>query len=161
MEVDIVHDCLSELLEEYCESLKNVRHLKYKAHKHQNKIDASLLGGMEKDLEWTMEYMTTGFFPLYSEGKYKKIVPVDPQEVMIYFSQPLYKPWPEENESLMSRKLKKVMDEVLTEKEKAAVNMVLGEGISYGKTGKYLGIKRKTVESIVRRAVRKIRQAFQ
>ena len=156
----MLHDCLNELLEEYCDSLKGVRHLKYKAQKQKQKLDASLLGGMESDLEWTMGYMATGYMPYYSEGDYKKIVPVDPQEVLVHFSQSLYKSWPEESESEMKHKLRIVMNEVLTDKERDVVKMVLGEGISYGKAGKYLGIKRKTVETIVRRAVRKIRQCF-
>ena len=84
-----MHD--PELLKEYCESLKGVRHLKYRAQKHQNKIDVSLLGGMESDLEWTVEYIATGYMAVYSEGDYKKVVPVDPQEVLVYISQPLYK----------------------------------------------------------------------
>jgi predicted DNA-binding protein (UPF0251 family) len=158
MEVDMMHDCLNELLEEYCESLQGVRQLKYKAQKHHEKLDASLLGGMESDLEWTMGCMVTGYPPMYSEGDYRKVVPVDPQKVLVYFSQSMYKPWPDDNESVMSKKLKKVMSEILTEKEIDAVKMVLGEGISYGKAGKFLGMKRKTVESVVRRAVSKIKR---
>lgn len=157
----MVHDCFNGLLIEYCESLQKVRHLKHKAQNYHWKIDASLLGGMESDLEWAMGYMVTGYPPLYSEGDYKKIVPVNPQEVLIHFSQSMYKSWPEDNENVMSRKLNQVMNEVLTEKERDAVRMVLGEGISYGKAGRFLGIKRSSVQSIVRRAVNKIRQCFQ
>lgn len=156
----MMNDSLNELLEEYCESLKGVRHLKYKAQKHHEKLDVSLLGGMENDLEWTMGYMATGYMPVYNEGDYKKVVPVDPQEVLVYFSQSLYKSWPEENESVMVKKLRQVMNEILTEKERDAVKMVLGEGISYGKAGKYLGIKKSAVQSTVRRAVSKIKRYF-
>lgn len=155
-----MRECLNELLEEYCESLDGVRHLKYKAQKQHEKLDVSLLGGMENDLEWTIGYMVTGYPPMYSEGDYKKVVPVDPQKVLVYFSQSMYQIWPDDNESMMSMKLKKVMNEVLTEKEKDAVKMVLGEGLSYGKTGKYLGLKRKSVESLVRRAIAKIKKCF-
>jgi DNA-directed RNA polymerase specialized sigma24 family protein len=104
--------------------------------------------------------MVTGYPPMYSEGDYKKVVPVDPQEVLVYFSQSMYKSWPDDNESMMYKKLKLVMDTILTKKENDAVKMVLGEGLSYGKTGKYLGINRKSVESIVRRAVAKIKRCF-
>ena len=156
----MMYDSLNGLLEEYCESLKGVRHLKYKAQKRQKKLDVSLLGGMESDIEWTIEYIATGYMPAYSEGSYKKVVPVDPQEVLVYFSQSLYKSWPEENESEMKYRLRIVMNEVLTEKEQDAIKMVLGEGLSYGKAGKYLGMSKSAVQDAVRRAVRKIKRCF-
>ena len=52
------------------------------------------------------------------------------------------------------------MNEVLTEKEQDAIKMVLGEGLSYGKTGKYLGMSKSAVQDAVRRAVRKIKRCF-
>ena len=80
LEVMALNDDLYELLEEYCSSLKGVRHLKHKAQKNHKKHDASLISSMESDLEWTIEYMATGYMPTYSEGHYIKIVPVDPQK---------------------------------------------------------------------------------
>lgn len=155
-----MHDCLKELLKEYEESLKGIKQLKNKVKERQcdkSKVDTSLINGMERDLEWTIKYMKTGYMPEYSIGRYKNIVPVDPQKVLSLCSKPLVSSKPSKNkltDSLLE------LFKVLRDKEKEALMLVVIEGISYGKAGKYLGIKRKTVESIVRRAKKKLEAAY-
>ena len=155
-----MHDCLKELLEEYGESLKSIRQLKNKVKERQcdkSKVDTSLISSMERDLEWTIKYMKTGYMPEYSVGRYKKIVPVDPQEVLSLCSKPLLSSKPSKNkltDSLLE------LFKVLRDKEKEALMLVVIEGISYGKAAEYLGVKKGTIQSRVTRAKKKLDAAY-
>lgn len=152
-----MHDGLKELLEEYCESLKGVRHLKYKAQGRKDpdaKTDASLLAGMESDLEWTIEYIAMGFMPQYSEGHYKKIVPVDPQKVLVWARQSQMS-----IDLVKQRRDREFINDLLkplTDKEAEALLLVKAYGVSEYKAAKMMGLSRNTVSSYVDRAINKI-----
>jgi len=112
---------------------------------------------MERDLVWTIEYMTTGYMPEYSVGRYKKIVPVDPQKVISHCSKPLVSNKPSKNN--LTDSLQELL-KVLRDNEREALMLVVIEGISYGKAAKFMGIKRGTVSSLVTRAKKKLEAAY-
>lgn len=60
-----MNENLRELVAEYYEALSGVRELKAKARKRQEAgyADLAILKSMEKDLEWVIEYMMTGYMP--------------------------------------------------------------------------------------------------
>ncbi len=143
------------LLNEYCASLADVRKALRKAQKEGNKGDASLLRAMENDLQWSIEYMVTGFPPVESTGPYKKTIPVDPQKVLVWFTQSHPAPL------LPSEKARQQVLSalgILSSQEKEAFMMVVGEGLSYGEAAEMLGVSRSTAQSYVDRAKVKIKE---
>lgn len=151
--------CLNDLIVEYCESLKCIRKLIAKAQNRKDedgKRDASILSGMERDIKYAIEYMVTGYMPMYSEGQYKKVVPVDPQKILVNISRKKSKidiPWYEE--ILLQERIRDVLKD-LSPQERESLLMVKGQGFSYGETAKYMKIKKATVHTYVERAYKKI-----
>ena len=140
---------MNELLNEYCASLATVRKLIRKAMKI-NSSDLPQLRAMERDLEWTIEYMTTGYPPT---GRSSRSISVDPQKVLVRFSKPLHEPTlPVER--LRMRVLTAL--DALSPQERDAFMMVKGEGLSYGEAAKLMGVKKGTVQEFVNRAQAKI-----
>lgn len=149
-----MNDDLKGLLEEYCSSLKGIRHLHNEAKKKNRKHDASLISSMESDLEWTIEYMATGFMPAYSEGHYKKVVPVDPQKIFLWANKS-----PEAIDYEKQKKNRELIDDLLkplTDREAEAVLLVKAYGVSEGKAAWMMGISKDTVSCYVDRAINKI-----
>ena len=140
---------MNELLNEYYTSLAGVRKLIRKAISSESN-DLPQLRAMERDLEWTIEYMTTGYPP---KGRSTKSIPVDPQKVLIKFSQPLYAPTlPIERIRLQ---MLSALD-ILSLREREAFLMIVGEGLSYSEVAKMMGVCKSTVQTYVERAKAKI-----
>lgn len=138
-----------DLLSEYCATLAGVRRLIRQALA-AGSADLAQLRAMERDLEWTIEYMTTGYPP---QGRSSRSISVDPQKVLVRFSQPLHAPTlPAERIRIQ---LLSVLD-ILSPQEREAFLMVRGEGLSYGETAKLMGIKKSTVQYYVESAQAKI-----
>lgn len=153
-----MNECLNGLIIEYSESLKGVRGLKRKALNREDeggKRDASILSSMERDIEFAMEYMVTGYMPQYSEGQYKKVIPVDPQKLLTILKVPKKQEIPWYTEILLEEKIKDALKD-LSPQETEAVLLVKGQGFSYGETAAYLKIKKATVQKYVERAYKKI-----
>ena len=153
-----MNECLNGLIIEYSESLKGVRHLKRKAiHREDEdgKRDASILSSMERDVEFAIEYMVTGYMPQYSEGQYKKVVPVDPQKLLAYLEAPVKKEMPWYREILIEEKIKELLKD-LSPKEREALLLVKGQGFSYGETANYMNLKKATVQTYVDRSYKRI-----
>ena len=151
-----MHESLNFLLEEYCESLARTRRMKTKAAKRgkEGKIDVSLLSGMESSLSWAIEYMVTGYLPVYeSGGTYRMVIPSDPQTVMTRFS----------NEIVRKRSNDEKMDQVLcvldklSDKERDCILLVWGEGFSYREAGKIMKLPTMTVWDNCKRAMSKLK----
>jgi len=155
-----VREDMRDLLDEYCKSLATVRKLIRQARANGREADLKILYGMEQDLQWTIEYMVTGFPPPQSTGPYRRTIPVDPQKVLVWFSSP--PPPPLLPVEQVRRKILAALD-ILSPQEKEAYLMVVGEGLSYGEVAKMMGVKRATVQSYVKRAKVKIskRRAIQ
>jgi len=155
-----VHEGLRDQLDEYCESLARVRKLIRRAKENGWEADLKILYGMEKDLEWTIEYMVTGYPPPQSTGPYRRAIPVDPQKVLVWFAYP--PPLPLLPVEQVRLKILAALD-ILSPQEKEAYLMVVGEGLSYKETAEIMGVKRATVQSYVERAKVKIskRRAIQ
>jgi len=60
-----MNENLRGLAADYYEALRGVRELKAKARKRREAGNADLiiLNSMERDLEWVIEYMRTGYMP--------------------------------------------------------------------------------------------------
>jgi DNA-directed RNA polymerase specialized sigma24 family protein len=156
-----MHSTIKILIPQYCESLKKIRSLKNKVkkrHTEQAKADATLISSMERDVEWAIEYMATGYMPLYSEGEYKKTIPVDPQKVLEKIKQPTKQSLPWWKELQLEIEIKKILDE-LTPREIEAFLLVKAEGFSYSEAAEFLEIKKSTVQTLVERAWEKARRA--
>jgi RNA polymerase sigma factor (sigma-70 family) len=149
-----LHKSLNFLVEEYCEALARTRRMKSKASKRgeEGKNDVSQLTSMEGSLMWAIEYMVTGYMPMYSDGPYKNQVPSDPQRVLSQYS----------NEIIRRRSNSEKMDTVLsildklTDKEKDSIMLVWGEGFSYREAAKIMKIPSTTVWDNCKRAMQKL-----
>lgn len=138
-----------DLLSEYCATLAGVRRLIRQALA-AGSADLAQLRSMERDLEWTIEYMTTGYPP---QGRSARSISVDPQKVLVRFSKPLHAPTlPAER---IRMQILSVLD-LLSPQEREAFMMVRGEGLSYGETAAIMGVKKGTVQDYVNRAQAKI-----
>lgn len=156
-----MNECLNGLLFEYCESLKGVRKLKREAQNRRDgdgKRDTSILGSMERDIEFAIEYMVQGQMPRYSEGQYKKVVPVDPQKLLAGVKEQVKQKMPWYIEVVLEEKVRDLLKE-LSAQEREALLLVKGQGFSYGETAKYMKIKKATVQTYVDRAYKKILNA--
>lgn len=155
--VSIEHE---RFLGEYQASLKLVRHA-YKLAKErqteQARLDCQQLKSMERDLLWALEYLETGIVPDYHRGIYKWCVPVDPARlrrmVRGVTSTGKATGWVTsdvELEDLLA---------TLTAREREALIMVRGHGLSYRQAAEYMGgVSSGTVSATVRRAERKLRR---
>lgn len=145
-----MHKSLNFLVEEYCEALARTRRMKSKAAKRgeEGKDDVSQLTSMEGSLQWAIEYMVTGYMPIYSEGPYKNSIPSDPQKVLSRFSNEVIKK--RSNSEKIDAALS-ILDK-LTEKEKDAIMLVWGEGFSYREAAKIMKIPTTTVWDNCKRA---------
>jgi RNA polymerase sigma factor (sigma-70 family) len=149
-----LHKSLNFLVEEYCEALARTRRMKSKASKRgeEGKNDVSQLTSMEGSLQWALEYMVTGYMPMYSEGPYKNSIPSDPQIVLSRYS----------NDVIRKRSNSEKMDTVLsildklTDKEKDSIMLVWGEGFSYREAAKIMKIPSTTVWDNCKRAMQKL-----
>lgn len=152
---------LNEMLGQYKDSLKGVRHLIYELEKlkegnDQVKADLTMLRGMERDLEWAIEYMETGYMPISYGGKqYKRVVPVDPLEVLGLFSRALISSRPSRNH--LNDDQRKLLS-WLTEREKEALVLVIIEGISYGEAAKLMNVTKGSVVTYVIRGKKKLKE---
>ena len=65
---------IRELAAEYYEALKGIRELKAKARRREEDgyADLVILKSMEKDLEWTIEYMLLGHIPA-DKNRHRKV----------------------------------------------------------------------------------------
>lgn len=92
---------MQNLIKEYRETLRRIRKAKSKFLPAEKRSDEQvyeyrLLGEMERDLEWSLEWMTTGRQPGNRRGverlaAYQRERPIDPIHFQRYVMQPLYK----------------------------------------------------------------------
>ena len=152
------------LIDEYRESLRLVRkarraaklRLRLGQDEERAELDCELLASMERDLLWTIEYLETGVMPDNHRGVYRWVVPVDPARLR-YMVRGQTKAGESSGWVTSDEQLEELLS-TLTERERDALVMVRGRGISYRQAAEYLGVSPSTVSAMVRRAERKVRR---
>lgn len=153
-----------QLIDEYRESLRLVRFAHERAKRRRNEqgderaaTDCEHLASMERDLLWALEYLETGIVPDYHRGIYKWCVPVDPARlrrmVRGVTSTGKATGWVTSDVDLED------LLATLTAREREALIMVRGHGLSYRQAAEYMGVTSPgTISNTVRRAERKVRR---
>lgn len=155
---------MDELIKEYQQSLKEVRNLQRNA----DEKDKQIISGMIGDLEYAIDWMKTSRRPgckrgIERKGVYQNTKPFDPLLMQKYFrSEETIYSWdeiPKENIVSTSEK-QRIADALssLTEKEKEIYLMCKGNSLGYAKIAKQLGIKKTTVQTIIKRCERKLKK---
>lgn len=145
-----MNDSLRGLLTEYCASLAQIRKSINQAKKNGSEKDIATLSAMERELQWNIEYMATGFPPAASG---RRTIPVDPQKVLIWFTSPHSAP------TLSIERVRvQILSalDVLSRQEREAFLMIVGEGLSYAEVAQMMRVGKSTVQSYVERAKAKI-----
>ncbi len=147
-----MNESVRDLLVEYCGSLEAIRRAIRRA---ASEADRQALCAMERDLQWAIEYMATGYLPARSIGCYRRVVPVDPQRVLLCFTAAVA---PASSLSATERARQKMLPvlDMLSVQERQAYLSVVGEGISYRQAARMMGISRASVQMYVSRAKVKI-----
>lgn len=154
---------MEQLIAEYKESLKVVRNL----HSTADEKDKKIIAGMISDLEYAIEWMTTGRRPGLRRGierraAYQRERPFDPILIQTYFRSmddndyEWDKHQPEDGIPYWDKMRIEDALSVLTEREKEIYLMSRGYSLPFSQIAKYLGISVNTVKSNIKRAERKI-----
>ncbi|MGD6871211.1 sigma-70 family RNA polymerase sigma factor [Sutcliffiella horikoshii] len=155
---------MDELIKEYQQSLKEVRNLQENA----DEKDKQIISGMIRDLEFAITWMKTSKRPgskrgIERRGVYQNTKLLDPLMMQKYFrSEETCYCWDEApKEHVISTGDKQRIEDalsLLTEKEKEIYLMCKGHSLGYAKIAKQLGIKKTTVQTIIKRCERKLTQ---
>lgn len=154
-----------QLIAEYKETLKVVRNL----HSEADEKDKKIIGGMISDLEYAIEWMSTGRRPGLRRGierraAYQRERPFDPVLMQTYFrsmNENIYS-WDdhiqEDNVSPWDRERIEDALSVLTDREKEIYLMSRGYSLSFSEIASLLNLKKATVQNNIKRAEKKISQ---
>jgi RNA polymerase sigma-70 factor (ECF subfamily) len=156
---------VQNLIKEYRETLRRIRKAKSKFLPAEKRSDEQvyeyrLLGEMERDLEWSLEWMTTGRQPGNRRGverlaAYQRERPIDPIHFQRYVMQPLYK---QEEHALSDEDMRRVKEalSVLSQLEREVYVMSRGKCLSYAEIAGLLGVAKGTVQKMIERAEKKM-----
>ncbi|RLQ00454.1 sigma-70 family RNA polymerase sigma factor [Geobacillus stearothermophilus] len=155
---------MEELLKQYRESLRLAKKLLEKASDEDKKI----IRGMISDLEFAIEWMTTGRRPGNRRGierraAYQREKPFDPLLMQKFFrsSEPTYEWDDHEKESVITEWDRQRIEDalsVLTDREREVYLMSRGYCLTYSEIANYLCISSSSVQTMIERAERKIKK---
>jgi positive control factor len=155
-------DCLEKLLLSYRDNLSKAIEMLGRATNR----DKSLLNGMIRDLQYSIEWMESGRQPGNKRGierlaAYQRERPFDPLLMQRFFrSRDETYAWDEAaNESVISSAEQEMIEDalsVLTAKEKEVYLMSRGHCLSYSQIATYLCISSSSVQTMIERAEKKI-----
>lgn len=155
---------MEELLKQYRESLQLARKLLEMASDEDKKI----IRGIISDLEFVIEWLTTGRQPGHKRGierraAYQREKPFDPLLMQKYFrsSEPIYEWDDHERESVITSWDRERIEDalsVLTDREREVYLMSRGYCLTYGEIANYLCISSSSVQTMIERAERKIKK---
>ncbi|NNV07789.1 sigma-70 family RNA polymerase sigma factor [Geobacillus sp. MMMUD3] len=155
---------MEELLKQYRESLRLAKKLLEKASDEDKKI----IRGMISDLEFAIEWMTTGRRPGNRRGierraAYQREKPFDPLLMQKFFrsSEPTYEWDDHERESVITEWDRQRIEDalsVLTDREREVYLMSRGYCLTYSEIANYLCISSSSVQSMIERAEKKIKR---
>ena len=154
---------MEELIKSYKQSLREMKNAKENAYEEEKKI----FSGMISDLEFTLEWLSTGRRPGNRRGierraAYQREKACDPLLMQRYFrsmNDNLYEWDDHEKENAISKWEKIQLEDalsVLTEREKKVYLMSRGYCLPYREIAKYLMISCSTVQTMIERAEKKI-----
>jgi positive control factor len=155
---------MEKLLKQYIETLKTTRNLLEKADDE----DKPIIRGMISDLEFAIEWMSTGRRPDNKRGierraAYQREKPFDPLLMQKYFrsSEPTYE-WDnhEKEDVITSWDRERIEDalSVLTDREREVYLMSRGYCLTYSEIANYLCISSSSVQTMIERAEKKIQK---
>jgi positive control factor len=155
---------MEELLKQYKETLKETKKLLEKASDEDKKI----IRGMISDLEFAIEWMTTGRRPGNRRGverraAYQREKPFDPLLMQKFFrsNEPVYE-WDnhEKEDVITSWDRERIEDalSVLTDREREVYLMSRGYCLTYSEIANYLCISSSSVQTMIERAEKKIKR---
>lgn len=155
---------MQQLIEEYKQSLKAARGMYTKASNEDKKI----ISGIISDLEFAIEWMTTGRRPGNRRGierraTYQREKPFDPLLMQKFFrsSEPVYE-WDhhEKEDVITSWDRERIEDalSVLTDREREVYLMSRGYCLTYSEIANYLCISSSSVQTMIERAEKKIKR---
>ncbi|AMQ22237.1 MULTISPECIES: sigma-70 family RNA polymerase sigma factor [Geobacillus] len=155
---------MEELLKQYRESLRLAKKLLEKASDEDKKI----IRGMISDLEFAIEWMTTGRRPGNRRGierraAYQREKPFDPLLMQKFFrsSEPTYEWDDHEKESVITEWDRQRIEDalsVLTDREREVYLMSRGYCLTYSEIANYLCISSSSVQTMIERAEKKIKK---
>lgn len=150
-------------IEDYKQTLKETKNLLECATDE----DEAIIKGIISDLEYTIEWLSTGRRPGNKRGierraAYQRERPMDPLLIQQYFrsSEEHRYPWDDHRQedclSVTDENRIKQALLVLTEKEKEVYLMSRGYCLSYSQIARILCISRSTVQTMIERAEEKL-----
>jgi positive control factor len=155
---------MHNLIKEYKESLKVTR----KMYDNAVDEDKKIIAGMISDLEFAIEWMSTGRRPGNKRGierraAYQREKPFDPLLMQKFFrsSDPVYKWDDHEKEHVINEWDKQRIEDalsVLTDREREVYLMSRGYCLSYSEIANYLCISSSSVQTMIERAEKKIQK---
>jgi positive control factor len=155
---------MNDLIREYKESLKIAR----KIYDNAIEEDKKIVAGMITDLEFAIEWMTTGRRPGNRRGierraAYQREKPFDPLLMQKFFrsNEPVYE-WDdhEKEDVITSWDRERIEDalSVLTDREREVYLMSRGYCLTYNEIANYLCISSSSVQTMIERAEKKIQK---
>jgi positive control factor len=155
---------MHNLIKEYKESLKVTR----KMYDNAVDEDKKIIAGMISDLEFAIEWMSTGRRPGNKRGierraAYQREKPFDPLLLQKYFrsSEPVYKWDDHEKEHVITEWDRQRIEDalsVLTDREREVYLMSRGYCLTYSEIANYLCISSSSVQTMIERAEKKIKK---
>ncbi|WP_044736602.1 sigma-70 family RNA polymerase sigma factor [Geobacillus kaustophilus] len=155
---------MDELLREYKQTLKQTKKLLDRATEQDKKIIRQMIA----DLEFVIEWLTTGRYPGHKRGierraAYQREKPFDPLLMQKFFrsSEPTYE-WDdhEEENIITSWDRQRIEDALsaLTDREREVYLMSRGYCLTYSEIANYLCISSSSVQTMIERAEKKIKK---
>jgi positive control factor len=150
-------------IEDYKQTLKETKNLLECASDE----DEEIIKGIISDLEYTIEWMSSGRRPGNKRGierraAYQRERPMDPLIIQRYFrstNEGFYEWDDHQTEDVITISDKNRINQalsVLTEKEKEIYLMSRGHSLTYSQIARYLCLSRSTVQSTIERAENKL-----
>jgi positive control factor len=158
---------VNNLIQQYKESLRTAR----KMYSSATDEDKKVIAGMIFDLEYAIEWMTSGRRPGNRRGierraAYQRERSFDPLLMQKYFrsSEQIYE-WDdhEKEDAITSWDRERIEDalSVLTKKEREVYLMSRGYCLTYSEIANYLCISSSSVQTMIERAEKKIKKRIQ
>jgi RNA polymerase sigma factor (sigma-70 family) len=155
---------MKQLIVEYKQSLKVARNLQRTTTDEREK---SIIGGMIRDLEYSIEWLSKGHTPGHKRGAerlaaYQREKPFDPILMQKYFrslAEDTYEWDDHQKEHLVTEIDNERIEDalsVLSKVEKEIYLMSRGYCLSYGSIANLLGISKSTVQTAIERSETKI-----
>ncbi|SDW27525.1 RNA polymerase sigma-70 factor, ECF subfamily [Marininema mesophilum] len=147
-----------DLIKEYKETLRRVRRQK---DAEEDSSTRKLLGGMIGDLEYAIEWMTTGRRPGNRRGierraAYQRERPIDPIHFQRYAMRSAF--YKEDVQEIIEWEKWRIEDALsgLTKLGREVYMMKVGQGFTLGQVAGFMGVSKSSVQVMMKRAEQKM-----